>query len=203
MSGHATGTGRDSRAALLEAAAQEFARFGEQGARVQAIVKRSGVNERMIYHHFGSKKGLYVAVLEAEQYRHAELWMPVLDEAAAMEPYEGMCRALAGFFNAMMSRPLLTALWVQEALAGWHTRPLPTAEMLPAQLRSLYSRGQAQGVFKAHCPFEIAYCTAISALVALPIVTPRFAEAFKAGVGSDPTQLRDQIVGLLVDGMTR
>ncbi len=54
----------DSRSALLVAAAEEFARRGLQGTRVQAIVKRAGVNERMIYHHFGNKEGLYRAVLE-------------------------------------------------------------------------------------------------------------------------------------------
>jgi AcrR family transcriptional regulator len=193
---------RDSRTALLDAAAEEFARFGPQGARVQAVVKRAGVNERMIYHYFGSKNGLYAAVLDAELLRLAELWFPVLDESAKLEPYEGMHRSLSGFFNTLMDRPLLTALWVQEALAGWQTQPLPTADMLPPQLRELYERGQAAGVFKTACPFEVAYSTAIGALVALPIVAPRFADVLKAGPGDDSAQLRDQVVGLLLDGMT-
>jgi AcrR family transcriptional regulator len=192
----------DSRTALLNAAAQEFALYGPQGARVQAIVKRAGVNERMIYHHFGSKNGLYAAVLNAELFRLAELWFPVLDEAAKMDPYEGMHWSLSGFFNTLMDRPLLTALWLHEALGGWRTLPLPTAEMLPPQLRELYERGQAQGVFAQKYPFETAYSIAIGALVALPIIAPRFAEVLKSGLDADAAQLRDQVVGLLLNGMT-
>jgi AcrR family transcriptional regulator len=53
-----------TRAAILEAATQEFKGKGLNGARVDTIAKRSGVNKRMIYHYFGGKEGLYVAVLE-------------------------------------------------------------------------------------------------------------------------------------------
>jgi AcrR family transcriptional regulator len=191
---------RDSRSLLLSAAAEEFARYGSQGARVQAIVKRAGVNERMIYHHFGSKDGLYAAVLDAEIRRLVESWYPVIEEAADMPPYEGMRRSLTAFFDALMERPPLTALWLHEALAGWQTLPLPDAGMLPKQLRSLYERGQSLGVFRADCPFEVAYSIAVGTLVALPVVTPRFAAALKTD--ADVAALRDQVVGLLLDGMT-
>src|SRR5512132_2304224 len=104
---------RDSRAALLAAAAEEFARHGPKGARIQAIVQRAGVNERMIYHHFGSKDGLYAAVLEAQSRGLVEAWRQVIDQAAVMEPYEGMRTILAGFADLFAARPLLVALWLQ------------------------------------------------------------------------------------------
>ncbi|RAI25742.1 TetR/AcrR family transcriptional regulator, partial [Rhodoplanes serenus] len=53
-----------TRAAILDAATHEFRSKGLTGARVDTIAKRSGVNKRMIYHYFGGKDGLYVAVLE-------------------------------------------------------------------------------------------------------------------------------------------
>jgi AcrR family transcriptional regulator len=34
------------------------------GARVDAIVKRAGVNPRMLYHYFGNKQGLFEALLK-------------------------------------------------------------------------------------------------------------------------------------------
>ena len=58
---------RDStrtRAAILDAATREFTAKGLSGARVDAIAERAGVNKRMIYHYFGDKEGLYLAVLE-------------------------------------------------------------------------------------------------------------------------------------------
>jgi len=147
----------DSRSALLAAAAEEFARHGPKGTRIQAIVQRAGVNERMIYHHFGSKDGLYHAVLEAQADGLVQAWRQVIDKATAMEPYEGMRTVLAGFADLFAARPLLVALTLHEALGGWRTLPLPTAEMVPfPELRALYERGQRQGVFRADCPFEIA-----------------------------------------------
>jgi AcrR family transcriptional regulator len=50
---------------ILAAAKHEFARFGLGGARVDAIARRAKANKRMIYHYFGSKEGLFTAVLEA------------------------------------------------------------------------------------------------------------------------------------------
>lgn len=50
---------------LLAAATLEFAEKGIAGARVDAIAERAGVNKRMLYHYFGDKSGLYLAVLEA------------------------------------------------------------------------------------------------------------------------------------------
>ena len=40
-----------------------FSSKGLEGARVDEIVKAGAVNVRMLYHYFGSKEGLYAAVL--------------------------------------------------------------------------------------------------------------------------------------------
>jgi AcrR family transcriptional regulator len=194
----------DTRSALLDAAAEEFARHGPKGARIQAIVARAGVNERMIYHHFGSKDGLYAAALEAQAHGLVEAWRRIIDRAVEMEPYEGMRTALAGFADVFADRPLLVALTLHEALGGWRTLPLPTATMAPfPELRQLYERGQCAGVFRADCPFEIAHGVAMSALVGSAVLAPRGAEVLReAGLALDPAKLRDQVVGQLLDGMT-
>ncbi|MGW0363709.1 TetR family transcriptional regulator [Streptomyces sp. NPDC002990] len=51
---------------LLDAAVEEFAEFGPDGARVARVATRAGVNKERIYQYFGSKEKLFVAVLEAE-----------------------------------------------------------------------------------------------------------------------------------------
>jgi AcrR family transcriptional regulator len=53
-----------SREQLLRAATNEFVTHGFAGARISRIVKSANSNPRMIYHYFGSKSQLYVAVLE-------------------------------------------------------------------------------------------------------------------------------------------
>ena len=58
-----------SRARILQAARDEFARHGLGGARVDRIAKVAGLNKRMLYHYFGNKDDLFSAVLEAN-YAH-------------------------------------------------------------------------------------------------------------------------------------
>ena len=49
---------------LLVAARHEFAQNGLAGARVDDIAARAGVNKQLVYHYFGDKDALYLAVLE-------------------------------------------------------------------------------------------------------------------------------------------
>jgi len=53
-----------TRKKLLTAARLEFARHGLAGARVDEIAERAGVNKQLVYHYFGDKDALYLAVLE-------------------------------------------------------------------------------------------------------------------------------------------
>ena len=53
-----------TRRKLLTAARREFAKHGLAGARVDEIAARAGVNKQLVYHHFGDKDALYLAVLE-------------------------------------------------------------------------------------------------------------------------------------------
>ena len=49
---------------ILDVATAEFATNGYAGARVDEIAARTRTTKRMIYYYFGSKEGLYLAVLE-------------------------------------------------------------------------------------------------------------------------------------------
>jgi AcrR family transcriptional regulator len=192
----------DSKAVLLAAAAEQFAKYGPRGTRVQDIVKAAGINERMIYHHFGHKGGLYAAVMQEQRTRLGEAWQPVLEKAVTMDPYPGMRLALGGFFDALLARPQVAALLVHEAFSD---APLAVPEGvtgLPEPIRSLYERGQAEGVFPADVPFEVAYAVAVSSLLAMAVFAPRFAEVAGTGLESDPERLRDQVVNQLLHGMT-
>ncbi len=48
---------------ILAAAEREFSAKGISGGRVAAIADRAKVNKRMLYHYFGSKDGLFRALL--------------------------------------------------------------------------------------------------------------------------------------------
>ncbi len=53
-----------TQAEILDVATREFAEHGYSGARVDEIAERTRTTKRMLYYYFGSKEGLFVAVLE-------------------------------------------------------------------------------------------------------------------------------------------
>lgn len=63
-----TAVPRDSslrtREMILDGALQEFSERGFDGARIDQIALRAGVNKNLLYHHYGNKDGLFVALLE-------------------------------------------------------------------------------------------------------------------------------------------
>ena len=56
--------GEDTRRRILEAAIETFAAEGYEGASTRALAERAGVNLPAIQYYFGSKEGLYRAVVE-------------------------------------------------------------------------------------------------------------------------------------------
>ncbi|MCY4130572.1 MAG: methylated-DNA--[protein]-cysteine S-methyltransferase [Gammaproteobacteria bacterium] len=62
--------GESSRDAILHAGTIAFSRSGYKGTTVDDIAKAAGVNKRMIYHHFGSKRGLYDEVFSIVEGGH-------------------------------------------------------------------------------------------------------------------------------------
>lgn len=141
-----------TRAAILVAATQEFTSKGLTGARVDTIAKRSHVNKRMIYHYFGGKEGLYVAVLE-ETYaaiRMAEVELHLVDH----DPLEGMRELIAFTWDYFVSHPEFLSLLGTENMHG--AKYLRQSERIRAlhsplieMISALLKRGQKGGVFRS------------------------------------------------------
>lgn len=139
-----------TRAAILAAATEEFADKGIGGARVDAIALRAGTNKRMLYHYFGDKEGLYIAVLENayQQIRDAERTL----DLSTRTPEEGL-RELALFtWRYFLAHPEFLSLLSTENLhkAEHVRRSALIREMqtnLQAELAGVLRRGEAAGVF--------------------------------------------------------
>lgn len=193
----------DSRSALLSAAAAEFAKNGPRGTRIQDVVKAAGVNERMIYHHFGSKDGLYRAVMEDQRMRLGSAWLPVAEKAAALEPYEGMRAALGALFDVLVRQPQIAALFVHESL-GDQPLAVPAGGTLGnlGPIGEMYERGQADGVFPADVPLALAYITAVTTLMAAVIFFPRAATIVLPGEPFELAEHRELLLDKVLHGMT-
>ena len=82
-----------TRESILRAATKVFARHGFDGGRVEQISRAAKSYDRMIYYYFGSKEGLFIAVLE-EMYRRfndAESKL-VLDGVAPLDALKDVIR---------------------------------------------------------------------------------------------------------------
>jgi len=55
---------KNSKQKILEVAMKEFASFGFEGARVDRIAQRAGLNKAMIFYYFSSKQNLYRTIIE-------------------------------------------------------------------------------------------------------------------------------------------
>lgn len=138
-------------AGILEVATQEFAAKGLSGARIDAIAEATHTSKRMIYYYYGSKEGLYVAVLE-ESYRRmraieAELHLDDLEPVAAL-------RRLVEFtFDRHADNEDFIRLVMNENIEqGSYLAQSKSIQQLnvPAidAIRRIYERGVGQGVFR-------------------------------------------------------
>ena len=105
----------------------------------------------MIYHYFGNKEGLYLAVLESA-YGEIRKGERELDLAAA-EPVEGMRRLISFTFDLFAERPEFMALIANEnILKGRFLKRLSSVQAMAVPLveaiRDLLERGAREGVFR-------------------------------------------------------
>lgn len=64
VKGQVQARGVERRRAIVAAATEHFAREGYRGTGIAAIAKAAGITTGGVLHHFGSKEGLLVAVLQ-------------------------------------------------------------------------------------------------------------------------------------------
>ena len=141
-----------TRADILAVAMREFAEHGLAGARIDVIAEAMRTSKRMIYYYFGSKEGLYVAVLEEAYRRMREIEADLhLDDL----PPEDALRRLVGFtVDYQLAHPEFIRLVMNENMhRGEYLAQSQVIQQLnvPAidGLRRVYERGLAAGVFRS------------------------------------------------------
>ena len=138
-------------AAILAAAVKEFTEKGYGGARINEVARRAGANKRMIYHYFGGKEALYLAVLEGAyvSIRSAEGKLRLLDQ----DPAEGIRQLVLFSWRYFNDHPeFLSILHTENLHRAAHLKRSvrvfdlnsPLVEMLSGVLK----RGAAAGEFR-------------------------------------------------------
>lgn len=140
-----------TKAAILSAAVEEFARYGLGGARVDRIAARAGANKRMLYYYYRDKENLFLAALE-DRYadiRNAERALNLDD----LDPRDALKRLVDFTWNYFLEHPEFMTLLNSENLhQGRHlarSRRVPDMHAsLVKMLRGVLQRGEKAGLFR-------------------------------------------------------
>ena len=192
----------DSRARLLEAARELFARHGYEGTSVRAITGRAKANLGAVTYHFGSKAALYHAVIE-------QFIVPVAERLAAIsaspEPALGRIEAvLHELLRQTAAHPEMPALMVRE-MASDRPVPAPMASNVRRNAESIgriIADGQREGTIRPGSPQLLALVVA-----AQPIFLALASRVIQQAVAADPkdpavrARLNEQVVATVLAGL--
>ena len=108
------GKPEESRAAILQAAAHEFAAHGVAGARTDAIAREARVNKALLYYYFKDKETLYGAVLDDVFSGLKSAVFEVLD--SQLPPREKIMAYAGAYFDFIASNQLYPRLMQREMM---------------------------------------------------------------------------------------
>ncbi len=134
-----------TRQRLLSAARREFAARGLAGARVDEIAARAGVNKQLVYHYFGDKDALYLAVLEwvYEEIRAQERTLSL----QGLPPERAIRKLIEHSFDYLAAHPDFIVLLNDENRGGApHVRGSRRLEAMHSPLVSMVDAILRQGV---------------------------------------------------------
>jgi TetR/AcrR family transcriptional regulator len=141
---------------ILEAARGEFAQHGFGGARLQDIAARAHLSHPTLLYHFGSKEGLYAAVIEQAMQDWAA--MTSLAIADGKTGFDRVASLIDAGFLFFASHHDFVVIWRREAIEGGgrleqamadHMRPF-----LEHAVEFLRQEGAA-GRLREHDPVEL------------------------------------------------
>lgn len=136
---------------ILRVATEEFSAYGLSGGRVDAIAEKTKTSKRMIYYYFGSKEGLYLAVLE-KVYRKIRSLEADL-QLADMPPVEALRTLIASTFDHDENNPDFVRLVSIENIhyASHMKQSSEIGELnlsIVKTIAEVLERGRSEGIFR-------------------------------------------------------
>jgi AcrR family transcriptional regulator len=143
-----------TREALLAAGTELFAERGYEGVPVWTIARKAGVNKAMISYHFGGKRRLYLAILDAT---FGEIVASVERLADSARPAPDVLREVIAVVGELASRrhPHFCTMMLREVLAGGkHLEPevVDKPVRMLAAVQRIVARGVHDGAFRSVDP---------------------------------------------------
>jgi TetR/AcrR family transcriptional regulator len=147
------GQPQESRAAILRAAAQEFAEHGIAGARTDAIARAARVNKALLYYYFKDKETLYGAVLDHAFSGMKTNIFQVLD--SDLPPREKIMAYAGAYFDFIASNQIYPKLMQREMMRAREGDSVHLSRLVKTYFQPIYRRvgellhkGIAEGEFR-------------------------------------------------------
>lgn len=193
---------QDTRSRLIAVGRALMARNGFDATSVRSITEQAGANLGAITYHFGSKQGLYQAVLE-------NVLSPLVEQVQLLKempfsPLQKLEYFIRGMFQHLRENPDMPRFMVQEIVLG--DKPDPTIMeligVIAPVLTGIIQEGQAVGTIRKGDPVLMAL-SSISQPIYLSIMPPVLARAQAAngGVPQPRTAPEDHAVEFVVRGL--
>lgn len=151
------GKPEESRAAILKAAAQEFAEHGIAGARTDAIARQAKVNKALLYYYFKDKETLYGAVLDNAFSGLKATVFRVLD--GDQPPREKFLLYVGAYFDFVAANQVYPKLMQREMMRAREGQSPHIDKVIKNYIQPIYMRvgellrkGIADGEFRAVDP---------------------------------------------------
>lgn len=131
-------------ARVLDAAERRFVERGFDAASVDEIANDARVTRGAVYHHYASKPGLFLTVVQRKQQQVADAVVAAAD--AARSPADSLRLGSHAFLNAITARGAARVLLIDAPRAlGWDAWRRADAEASGAHLReALLAAGVAE-----------------------------------------------------------
>lgn len=141
----------NGQAAILQAAANLFSEHGFDGVSMRRVAEEAGVSKANIYHHFQSKKDLYLSILR-ESSQHLSEIVDALAEGGG--DFDQRLRVFAGaHLDHLFADSTTVKLMIREAFSGDEEKSRLVAEQIVGgifdRMVSIFQSGQQSGVLRA------------------------------------------------------
>jgi TetR/AcrR family transcriptional regulator len=180
------GQPEESRAAILEAAAREFAEHGIAGARTDAIAREARVNKALLYYYFKDKETLYDAALHNAFSGLKEAVFRVLD--SPLPPREKILAYVGAYFDFIASNQLYPRLMQREMMRAREGQSQHIDKVIKNYIQPVFMRlsevmkhGIAEGEFRPVNPIHF-----VPSMVAMIVFYFSSAPVMQKIVGFNP-----------------
>ncbi len=195
----------DTRGRLLAAARNAFAERGFAAASVREITAAADANLGAITYHFGSKQGLYDAVLESVFGSLRERVHGAARATAGHPALDRVERIARAIFSVLRENPDFPSLILQQVVATQQL-PGPALATFPVVLGTLAAairEGQGEGALRAGNPLLLAI-SVVSQPVYFGVLTRFFLPRMPAHLGPRPDwdEVEAHAVAFIRKGLT-